>query len=95
MRIKPEIKIFIKETASKLFPEAELYLFGSRVNDRGRGGDIDILILSERRIDNKLLREFRIKFYKIFGWQKIDLVNLTRDDKSTFRKLIQTNIQPI
>ncbi len=78
-----------------MFPGAEIYLFGSRVDDQGRGGDIDILILSEKLIDNKRLREFRIKFFKIFGWQKIDLVNLTKDDESTFKKLISKNIEPI
>ena len=95
MRLKPEIKDFIKETSSKLFPGAEIYLFGSRLDDQGRGGDIDILILSDQKIDNKRLREFRIKFYKIFGWQKIDLVNLTKEDNSTFKKMILTSIQAI
>jgi len=95
MRLKTEIRNFIKETASVLFPEAELYLFGSRVDDGGTGGDIDILILSEEKIDNKRLREFRIRFYKVFGWQKIDLVNFTKDDKSAFKQLIQTTSQAI
>jgi len=91
MRLKPEIKIFIKETASKLFPNSDLYLFGSRIDNDGHGGDIDILLLSEHKIENKVLRRFRIDFYKKFGWQKIDLVNLTKKDNSTFKKLILPN----
>jgi len=46
MRLNPEIRTFIKEIASKLFPENEIYLFGSRPNDQAKGGDIDILILT-------------------------------------------------
>lgn len=95
MRLKPEIISFIKETSIKLFPEVEIYLFGSRLNDQELGGDIDILILSEQKIDSKKLRHFRLGFYKKFGWQKIDLVNFTKNDNSTFKKLILTSAQPI
>ena len=86
---------FIRETASNLFPGSDIYLFGSRLDDKAKGGDIDLLILSENKIDNKKLREFRIKFYKTFGWQKIDLVNFTRSDNSTFKKLISKDLQPV
>lgn len=95
MRLKPEIISFIKETAKILFPEVEMYLFGSRLHDHERGGDIDLLILSEEKIDSKKLRRFRIGFYKKFGWQKIDLVNFTKKDNSTFKKLILTSAQAI
>ena len=88
MRLKPEIVIFMKETAKKLFPEAELYLFGSRLNDQATGGDIDLLLLSEEKINAKQIRNFRIRFYKKFGWQKIDVVNFTKTEENTFKKLI-------
>jgi predicted nucleotidyltransferase len=93
MRLKPEIKQFIKETAIKLFPNSEMYLFGSRINNHTLGGDIDILVLSDEKIDRKLLRQFRIEIYKRFGWQKIDLVNFTKNDNSTFKQLILPNAQ--
>lgn len=95
MRLRPEIKAFIKESAKTLFPEAEIYLFGSRVNDNALGGDIDLLILSERKIEQKLIRSFRINFYKRFGWQKIDVVNFTKAEKNTFKQLILTNAKAI
>ena len=95
MRLRPEIKAFIKESAKKLFPEAEIYLFGSRVNDNALGGDIDLLILSEKKIEQKLIRSFRINFYKRFGWQKIDVVNFTKAEKTTFKQLILTNAKAI
>ncbi len=95
MRLRPEIKAFIKESAKKLFPEAEIYLFGSRVDDNALGGDIDLLILSEKKIEQKLIRSFRINFYKRFGWQKIDVVNFTKAEKTTFKQLILTNAKAI
>ncbi|WP_425482387.1 nucleotidyltransferase domain-containing protein [Maribellus comscasis] len=78
-----------------MFPGDEFYLFGSRLDNKGAGGDIDILILSDKKIDNKKLRLFRINFYKKFGWQKIDLVNFTKTDDSTFKKIILGNAQPL
>lgn len=95
MRLKKEIQVFIKERAVKMFPDAEFYLFGSRLIEDEAGGDIDILIISEKKIDNKQLRLFRIDFYKKFGWQKIDLVNFTKSDNSTFKNLIISKAQPI
>jgi predicted nucleotidyltransferase len=88
MRLKPEIRKFIKEQAGKLFPGSEIYLFGSRVNNQMKGGDIDILLLSEKKIDAKKIRNFRVSFYKTFGWQKLDLVNFTKTEDSTFKQLI-------
>ena len=95
MRLKTEILVFIKERAQKMFPDAEFYLFGSRLDTKASGGDIDILILSDKKIDNRQLRLFRVDFYKKFGWQKLDLVNFTRSDNSTFKKLILGKAHPI
>lgn len=91
MRFKPEIKTFIKDTALELFPNAKVYLFGSRLDKKSRGGDIDILIISKEKIEYKKLRRFRVGFYKKFGWQKVDLVNFTHDDNATFKQLVLQN----
>jgi len=95
MRLKKEIQVFIKDTAQRMFPDAEFYLFGSRLDEEESGGDIDILILSDKKIDNRQLRLFRVGFYKKFGWQKVDLVNFTRTDNSIFKNLILSKAQPI
>ena len=78
-----------------MFPGVEIYLFGSRLDDNGRGGDIDLLLLSEQKIDTRKLRRFRLEFYKKFGWQKIDLINFTKEDNTTFKKIILTSAQAI
>jgi len=95
MRIKPEIQAFITEKAKTLFPNAKVYLFGSRVSDEKAGGDIDILILSETQIEKAKIRLFRREFFKKFGWQKIDLVNFTHNEESTFLKLISKEAQQL
>lgn len=95
MRLKPEIKSFIKEKSTQFFPGAEIYLFGSRINNNEKGGDIDILILSDKLLEKQRIRSFRVEFFKKFGWQKIDLVNITKKEKSTFKKIVLNNCQPI
>ncbi len=44
--LKQEINI-IKNNILKFDKEAQVYLFGSRVDDNKKGGDIDILIVSD------------------------------------------------
>ena len=44
---KKEIEI-LRESLKSLDPEGKLYLFGSRLYDDRRGGDIDLLIVSKK-----------------------------------------------
>ena len=46
MRISEAEKKVIVGAISSMDPNAEIYLFGSRVDDQQRGGDIDILCFS-------------------------------------------------
>jgi len=91
MRLDNSIIEFFKQRIIQILPDATLYLFGSRTMDDARGGDIDLLILTKKPVDKKLLRPISIEFYKKFGWQKIDLVNFTYEDNSVFKRIIQTN----
>ncbi|MCP5104136.1 MAG: nucleotidyltransferase domain-containing protein, partial [bacterium] len=68
-------------------PEFKLYLFGSRVDDDKKGGDIDILILSGEPLKRKDKRSIKIAFYNKFGYQKLDLVHFIFDDPSPFKEL--------
>ena len=91
MRLDNKIAEFFKERIVEILPDAKLYLFGSRTYDDAKGGDIDLMILTDSPVDKKLLRPIRVEFYKRFGWQKIDLVNFTFEDNSVFKRIIQTN----
>ena len=67
-----EVKI-LKNTLYTLNSDAKLYLFGSRLYDNKKGGDIDLLIVS-KTFTKKLLRKLRIEFFKYFGEQKLDII---------------------
>ena len=66
---------------------SEIYLFGSRADDTAKGGDIDVLWLTQSKVSHKKIREFRIKFFKKFGWRKIDIVNFTFQDNDVFKDI--------
>jgi predicted nucleotidyltransferase len=45
VRLKEEEKRVILQAIQAIDKNAQVYLFGSRVNDRLKGGDIDLLVL--------------------------------------------------
>jgi predicted nucleotidyltransferase len=44
MRLSPKIYSSIKSRILELTPNADIFLFGSRVDDSAKGGDIDLLL---------------------------------------------------
>lgn len=88
MRLIPEQLKFIKENLKNISPEADIYIFGSRADDNEKGGDIDILVISDTRMDKKDIRKFKIDFYKKFEWQKIDVVNFLINEEHPFKSLV-------
>ncbi len=87
MRLNKEIAEFLKKEIRKLLPDAEVYLFGSRTDDTKRGGDIDILVVADRRLTLSEKVKIRVAFYKKFGEQKIDIVSFTREEDSPFKRI--------
>ncbi len=73
MRLSTKEHSFLKEQLQKLSNEAMLYLFGSRVDDSKRGGDIDLLVVS-KKLNYKDIRKLRVAFCAMFGEQKVDIV---------------------
>lgn len=59
----------------QIFKSGNIYLFGSRVDDQKKGGDIDLYIETENSDD---LSEKKIQFLllleSLIGEQKIDIV---------------------
>ncbi len=64
----------IKKAVHNFDEHAQIILYGSRTDDTKKGGDIDILIISDK-IKNKELRKIRLKLYDILGEQKIDIIS--------------------
>ena len=87
MRVKSEHVIFLKQSIKKYLPDADLYLIGSRENDKLKGGDIDILVIGEKTFTGQEKRNVKIAFFKEFGEQKIDIVSFKRGEPSNFKEL--------
>jgi predicted nucleotidyltransferase len=63
----------IREEIRQFDPAAEIYLYGSRVDDAARGGDIDLLVLSDKLGFRDVLR-LRTRILDRIGWQQLDLL---------------------
>ena len=88
MRLTPSQIHAITETVSRLTGgTAEVFLFGSRLDDRARGGDIDLLI--ETNIHLALVDRARIKM------ELESLVSLPVDIISQVRNSTPTPFQRI
>lgn len=63
MRITPEQIRLIKATiAREIDPDARIWLFGSRADDRRRGGDIDLFVETEQPdLMRKLRAGYKLK----------------------------------
>lgn len=67
----------IKESVEAVLgAEAEVILFGSRVDDSAKGGDIDLFVETARQIENRGSAAARIaaKIQMAIGDQKIDVI---------------------
>lgn len=78
LRLTSQVQIAIVQTFQQFFAEGDhIWLFGSRVDDAKRGGDIDLYIETQES-DTGTLRNQKIKFLvnleKKIGEQKIDVV---------------------
>lgn len=93
MRITEEEKRVFLETVKELDPDAQVFLFGSRTDDSKKGGDIDLLVQSEKiGLSQEIIiqREFFMKLEE----QKIDLV-VTKDFSEPFVKYIKPTLVPL
>ncbi len=88
MRIKEEEAALFKHKIHSIDPQAKVYIFGSRADDARRGGDIDLLIISTKKLTLAERTEIKYGFIEKFGEQKIDLVNFTFNEPDTFKELI-------
>lgn len=78
MRLTQKEVELISRTFNRYFSSTDhLWLFGSRVNDASKGGDIDLYI-ETHEIDTNILLEKKLKFinelWQQLGEQKIDVV---------------------
>ena len=88
MRLDPKIqKLIKKEVTDHLGSDVIIRLFGSRLDDTQKGGDIDLLIETQYTLTNRFDLESKLaaRLYKQLGGRKVDV--LLMDDL--------TQVQPI
>lgn len=77
MRLTPDQEQIIKSTVARVLEaESRVWLFGSRVDDELRGGDIDLLIETEAAFPNRakmLCRIYGALIYAL-GDRKLDVL---------------------
>jgi predicted nucleotidyltransferase len=88
MRISDEQTNFLKNEILTIVPEAVVYLFGSRVDDRKKGGDIDIMILSNKKLNWKEKSGIKWEFFDKYGEQKLDIISSTFNESDPFKELV-------
>ena len=91
MRISEEERRTIVDSVTALDPDARVWLFGSRVDDAKRGGDIDIAILS-RRIGKREARLVRRAIEDGCGEQGLDIVWSTDGHEAFFRLALEEGL---
>ena len=68
----------IKQTFLEVFKQGNIFLFGSRVDDGLKGGDIDLYVVpasilnKKEALDKKI--NFLVKLKSLIGDQKIDVI---------------------
>ncbi len=87
MRLTKEEKKLIKQAFLETFKDGKIYLFGSRVDDTKRGGDIDLYIVPNNKDElRKKKIDFLVKLDEYIGEQKIDVV-IAKDSSRLIEKI--------
>ncbi len=88
MRLTEFEILSIKNAVSLYLKEYDLLLFGSRVDDFAKGGDIDLLILTEEKYSMQTKWSIRNEIEKQIGEQKIDIINFAYNEHNPFKDFI-------
>nr|BAL54317.1 DNA polymerase beta domain protein [uncultured Aquificae bacterium] len=86
VRLSKEEVETIKSIVKKYDPAAEILIFGSRTDLTKRGGDIDMLIVSDK-IDYRIRRKIRVDLQLALGDRKVDLIITDDPEKNEFTKI--------
>ena len=91
MRLNKHEQTAIKNTILSFDRNSKIVLFGSRADDTKKGGDIDLLVLSEKlTFDDKL--RILSRLYDELGEQKIDLILAKNKSKPFVKIALETGV---
>ena len=91
MRISETERDIIVKVISKHDPNSKIYLFGSRADDSKKGGDIDLLIISDNlSLEHKI--KIQVELEVPLDEQKVDItIRKEGDIKDVFTSSIIKN----
>lgn len=94
MRLSPKEKKAIEDSFANILKISyQLYLFGSRTNDKKKGGDIDLLVIVETEKEKanlvSLKSQIRSNIYQRIPEQRIDITVATSLEGKTETFLIE------
>lgn len=92
MRITPQEQIAIVQAVQAQDPAAQIFLYGSRTDDQALGGDIDVLLLSQKiKFANKL--DIMVSLRQSLGERRIDLAVFPDASKPFAQVALETGIR--
>ncbi|WP_151900701.1 nucleotidyltransferase family protein [Sulfurimonas hydrogeniphila] len=94
MRLTDDEVNLIKKAFFETFKDGKIYLFGSRVDDTKRGGDIDLYIVPKNHDElRKKKIDFLVKLDEYIGEQKIDVVIAKDLNRLIEKEALRTGIE--
>lgn len=91
MRLSSEDHSAISNAIQQADADAQIYLFGSRVNDAAKGGDIDLLVLSTR-INLMAKLDILAQLHRKLGERKIDIAVYPDTTRAFPRMVMQEGV---
>ena len=91
MRLANKEQLVIRDAIHQADADAIIYLFGSRVDDTAKGGDIDLLVLS-RKINLMTKLEILAQLHQKLGERKIDIAVYSDTTRPFPRMVMQTGV---
>ncbi len=92
MRINSEQRRIVINSIHTIDPDARIWLFGSRVDNERRGGDINLAILSSR-IGRPECMKIRRSIVDSIGEQKLDIIVSSDGTDPFFRLALEKAVQ--
>ncbi len=75
----------LKDAVYSLDKTAKIFLFGSRVDDKKKGGDIDLIVSSDK-ISKEDVLKIKFKIFEKLDEQKIDILLTDKNIKPKSQK---------
>lgn len=77
MRLDSSQRLALRQCfQQELGADADIRLFGSRLDDEARGGDVDLLVCSSTQLERKVWLEARLAAAaeRVLGGRKVDVI---------------------